>query len=160
MPWSAEIPPIISLHRYFCAAARIRKSYEEEILSPEHEQKRRSLTPDMFAVYLHSGPASVLYYWYGALQVVKEGYDELGLRDEQVDGLLADTTKVAALKRCRNGIFHFQKKYFDERFTELMMEEDCVGWVRALTNAFGICIKRELDHGYWVEPRKGPGPLA
>ena len=152
MSWQAGIPPIISLHRYFCAAARMQKFYEAAIVSPAHEEKRRTLAPDVFAAYLHSGPASVVYYWYGALDVVKEGYVELELHDAQVDNLLADTVKVAALKRCRNGIFHFQKKYFDERFIELMREDGFVQWVRELTDAFGRCIKREMDQGYWNKP--------
>jgi hypothetical protein len=152
MPEPAQIPAIISLHRYFCAAARMRKFYKDAILSPAHEEMRRALAPDVFAAYLHSGPASVVYYWYGALYVVKEGYDELGLHDAEVDALLADTVKMDALRRCRHGIFHFQRTYFDERFIELMREDGFVQWVRELTDAFGRCIKREMDQGYWNRP--------
>jgi hypothetical protein len=141
MPDDAEIPPIISLHRYFCAAARMQKFYQAAVQSPELANKKRTLAPDMFGVYLHSGPPSVLYYWYGALFVVKEGYDDLRLRDAQVDALLASTEKVEALKRCRNGAFHFQKNYFDERFLGPMREEGFVQWVHALMDAFKICIE-------------------
>src|SRR5258708_1794291 len=109
MPENYDIPPIISLHRYFCAVARMQKEYERVLQSPEHEEKRKTLKPDMFAIYLHSGPGSVLYYWYGALCPVKEGYEKLGLRDARIDALLKSTANIEALKRCRNGAFHFQK---------------------------------------------------
>jgi hypothetical protein len=109
MSRQTEIPAILSLQRYFLSANRMRKLYEEAIQSAEHQERRRTLAPDIFAAYLHSGPASVVYYWYGALYVVTEGYNELRLCDAQVDALLADTAKVLALRRCRNGEFHFQK---------------------------------------------------
>jgi hypothetical protein len=152
MPQSAEIPPILSLHRYYCSATRMQDLYEAAIVSPERSEKQRTLAPDMFAIWLHSGPAGVLYYWYGTLFVVKEGYDELGLHDAQVDSLLADSAKVQALKRCRHGTFHFQRKYFDERFLELMREDGFVQWVRDLTTAFGVFLKKELAQGYWNKP--------
>jgi hypothetical protein len=60
MPENYDIPPIISLHRYFCAVARMQKEYERVLQSPEHEEKRKTLKPDMFAIYLHSGPGSEL----------------------------------------------------------------------------------------------------
>jgi hypothetical protein len=151
MPENYDIPPIISLHRYFCAVARMQKEYERVLQSPEHEEKRKTLKPDMFAIYLHSGPASVLYYWYGALCPVKEGYEKLGLRDARIDALLKSTANIEALKRCRNGAFHFQKDYFDERFLGPMREPDFVQWVRDFTEAFRVCIEKELAQAPWVE---------
>jgi hypothetical protein len=146
-PETAEIPPIISLHRYFCAAARMRDEYTRVLLSPEHEEKKRTLEAWMLGVYLHSGPPAVLYYWYGALFVVKEGYDELKLSHSQVDALLSVRANVEALRRCRNGVFHFQKTYFDERFLGLMQQPNFVRWVHDLTDAFRQCIEREMSVG-------------
>ena len=152
MPENYEIPPILSLHRYFCAAARMQKYYERVLQSAELAEKRRTLTVDMFAYYLHSGPPSVLYYWYGAIFVVREGYEELGLSDARVDALLASTENLNALKRCRHGAFHFQKHYFDERFLEATQEPDFVRWVDDLTDAFRQCIEKEMAQGYWTRP--------
>ena len=145
MPETPDIPPIVCLHRHFCAAARIRDEYTRVLRTPEHEEKRRTLNEWMFAVYLHSGPPAVLYYWYGALFVVKEGYDELRLSDSQVDALLAVGANVEALRRCRNGVFHFQKTYFDERFLGLMRQPNFVRWVYDLTDTFRQCIEREMS---------------
>jgi hypothetical protein len=144
-----EPPPILSLHRYFLAAARMQRAYERVLSSSELEQKHQTMRTDLFAAYLHSGPASVLYYWYGALYVVKEGYDELGLSHPRVDALLKSTANVRALKRCRNGAFHFQKNYFDERFLELMYQPFFVQWVRDLTEAFRECIESQIAKEPW-----------
>lgn len=130
----------------------MRDEYARVLLTPEHQEKKRTLDTWMFGVYLHSGPPAVLYYWYGALFVVKEGYDELSLSDSQVDTLLSVGVNVDALRRCRNGVFHFQKDYFDERFLELMRQPNFVRWVHDLTNAFRQCIEREMSQGYWTRP--------
>ena len=42
---------------------------------------------------------------------------QLNQTDPKVDPLIS-SAHVDRLKRYRNGVFHFQKKYFDERFTE------------------------------------------
>jgi hypothetical protein len=36
--------------------------------------------------------------------------------------------------------------------TDLKGEPAFVQWVHAFREAFGICIKREVDHGYWNTP--------
>lgn len=76
-------------------------------------------------------------YWYAGLYVVIEGWKELGLTDSTIDGLLA-SPNVDLLRRYRNGAFHFQKTYFDERFTDFMKtEKQTVEWIRDLNKAFG-----------------------
>jgi hypothetical protein len=87
-------------------------------------------------------PGIFMSYWYGGLYVVIEGWRELGLTDSTVDRLLK-SPNVELLKRYRNGIFHFQKQYFDERFTGFMESKDSVPWVRELNLAFGTYFLRE-----------------
>jgi hypothetical protein len=60
-----------------------------------------------------------LSYWYAALYVVVEGWTELGLSDETASALLT-SPYVADLRRYRNGVFHFQRQYWDERRKELL----------------------------------------
>jgi hypothetical protein len=82
---------------------------------------------------------SVLYmsYWYGGLYVVIEGWKDHSLSDSIIDELLK-SPNVDLLKRYRNGVFHFQRDYFDERFTKFMDEGlDAVTWVRSLNEEFG-----------------------
>lgn len=86
-----------------------------------------------------SGFESVLYmsYWYASLYVVIEGWKALGLSDNVIDGLL-DSPNVKLLKRYRNGVFHFQRKYHDPRFYEFITQgHDEVTWVRSLNEQFG-----------------------
>jgi len=73
-------------------------------------------------------------YWYAALYVVVEGWRELELHDAEVDRLLA-SPNVEYLRKYRNGVFHFQRDYFDLRFVELASSPDGVAWVHDLTAA-------------------------
>lgn len=75
-------------------------------------------------------------FWYGELYVVIEGWRVLKLSDPQIDSLLANETMVAYLKRYRNGAFHFQKDYFDDRFVDLFSQKDSAVWIRSLTQEF------------------------
>jgi len=76
-----------------------------------------------------------MFYWYGGLHVVVEGYRELGLNNPRIDALLT-SPNVEFLKRCRNGVFHFQKAYFDNRLIEFIGQPGSALWVRELTDAF------------------------
>lgn len=76
-------------------------------------------------------------YWYGGLYVVIEGWKELKLKDNIIDSLL-DSPNVDLLRRYRNGTFHFQRNYFDERLLRFMRDGiDCVPWIRNLNQEFG-----------------------
>ena len=66
------------------------------------------------------------------MYVVIEGWRKLQLSDPAVDRLL-DSPNVELLRRYRNGVFHFQKDYFDERFIGLIRDgENIVRWIRQL----------------------------
>jgi len=76
-------------------------------------------------------------YWYGALYVLVEGWRQLQLTDPIIDQLLA-SPNVDLLRRYRNGVFHFQKKFYDERFWDLMLAgRKSVQWVSQLHLEFG-----------------------
>ena len=49
-----------------------------------------------------------------------EGWRALKLSDPNVDSLLSVTKNVKLLKKYRNGVYHYQKNYFDNRFMNLM----------------------------------------
>ena len=83
-------------------------------------------------------------YWYAGLFVVVEGWQELGLNDPKIDSLL-DSPHVEELRRYRNGVCHFQKNYFDERFGEICRDSpSSVPWVRELSRSFGEFFLRTL----------------
>jgi hypothetical protein len=76
-------------------------------------------------------------FWYGELYVVIEGWNKLNLTDKTVDALLEESEMVELLRRYRNGTFHYQSRYFDNRFINLMSDDKTVRWVRNLNNALG-----------------------
>ncbi len=83
-------------------------------------------------------------HWYGSLYVVVEGWVELGLQDPIVDTLL-QSPNVELLRRFRNGTFHFQRKYWDQRFVDFWDEsQGTVDWVANLNEAFGSYFLREF----------------
>lgn len=65
------------------------------------------------------------------MYVVIEGWKELGLSDPEVDALL-ESENVQLLKRYRNGVFHFQRDYFDDRFFDFMKAQGTVSWIRSV----------------------------
>lgn len=70
------------------------------------------------------------------LYVVCEGWAELGLVDSSVESLLLED-HLRFLRRYRNGVFHFQRTYFDRRFTEFIDRGDEIGdWADDLHLAF------------------------
>jgi hypothetical protein len=80
-------------------------------------------------------------YWYSGLYVVVEGWRTLGLIDPEINSLLK-SPHVEELKRYRNGVCHFQKKYLDERFVEIAKDQGAVSWVRELHKSFGVFFLR------------------
>jgi len=122
----AKDPNIITLHRYFDWADRMRKRFEEKLIeSGSGEDIGEDLE------YLID-----MSYWFAGMYVVIEGWKELGLNDSKIDKLLT-SSNLDLLRRYRNAVFHYQKDYYSEKFRELMEEgDDSIQWVKDVTNAF------------------------
>jgi hypothetical protein len=115
----------LTLHRYFIWANRMRTHFDE-VLSKGAPVGTREIECLLY-----------MSYWYGGIYVVVEGWRELKLTDPIIDTLL-QSPNVQLLRRYRNGTFHFQRKYLDERFTDLFAKgTDAVAWVRDLNTEFG-----------------------
>jgi hypothetical protein len=130
------LTPEVCLHRYFIAANRLRTYFKDRLAqnpppaSPEEERLRWWLRANIDDVGIF------MAHWYGSLYVVIEGWKELGLSDPKID-LMLTSPHVEELRRYRNGTYHFQKDYFDSRFTEIMADSSSsVAWVHQLTDAF------------------------
>src|SRR5947207_7126812 len=89
------------------------------------------------------GPGVFMSYWYGSLYVVIEGWRQLQLNDPKIDSLLSSPS-VRLLKKYRDGIFHFQRNYFDDRFGNFIKSADSVLWVRAIHSELGEYLRREV----------------
>jgi hypothetical protein len=117
---------MLSLHRYFIWADRMRSHFYDLLLSGNHATAKGEIEGRLY-----------MSYWYAGLYVVTDGWKELGLSDARIDGLL-DSPNLNLLRRYRNGTFHFQSEYNDQRFTELIEQgTDVVTWVRELNQQFG-----------------------
>ena len=115
-----------ALHRYYIWANRMRTHFDGLIASGVVSSGQGEIEGILY-----------MSYWYGGLYVVVEGWNELKLRDNAIDELLT-SPNVDLLRRYRNGVFHFQRKYNDQRFMSFMGEgADTVAWVRNLNEQFG-----------------------
>ena len=140
-------PELVSLHRYYIWANRMRTLFYAEL----KQQDLNALDP----VLVLAGDIGLLSsYWYGALYVVVEGYKELKLSDPAID-LLLQSDNVELLRRYRNGTFHFQRNYFDDRFNNFFAERSTVEWVRTLNREFGRFFLEA--HGFYQQ-ESGTGP--
>lgn len=116
---------VFALHRYFIWADRMRVHFNQ-ILRTKDTMSKHDYDLQTF-LYIS--------YWYGGMYVVIEGWRDLGLSDPKIDNLLS-SLNVGLLKRYRNGAFHFQRDYFDQRFIEFMKKEDTVAWIHELRKQF------------------------
>lgn len=113
---------IFTLHRYFIWADRMRVHFD-----------KAAKTGGLRSIASREGLDVFLYMsaWYGSMYVVIEGWRKLGLSDHKIDQLL-NSPNVELLKRYRNGVYHFQKDYFDNRFLDFMKSEGSATWIREL----------------------------
>lgn len=104
-----------TLHRYFLWANRMKKHCEEAV----RDQSEPPPGGPELRLWL-SAPFSYACYWFATLYVVVEGMRELCLSSPSVEALLGDEDKVQRLRRFRNGVFHYQSDYFDDRIKDFM----------------------------------------
>ena len=125
-PWS------LCLHHYFVAAARMQRHFESNPVAVE--EPGAAALQDLAAFEIFSGPrGNFMYYWYASLYVVVRGFRSLKLIDPRINALLA-SPNVKTLRRCWNGVFHFQPDYFSAKLP--MQSPNFIGWVRELMEAF------------------------
>lgn len=119
---------IAALHRYFLQANRMRTLYYERL----RDEGAAEVDSDLW-----TGQAIDLSLWYGCLFVVVEGWRDLGLADERVDSLLGSEGSEM-LRRFRNGVFHYQRSYWDDRFVAFLKQGAKTAlWARQLNEEFG-----------------------
>ncbi|HEX8843958.1 MAG TPA: hypothetical protein VF791_04915 [Pyrinomonadaceae bacterium] len=126
-PDDPRLDNVGALSRYFIWADKMRHDFQNLVMN------RGNLDEFTFLEHSHI----YMSYWYGALYVLIEGWRDLGLKDEKIDGLIG-SPYVDLLRRYRNAVFHFQKKFSDKRFMDLMLAgKESVEWVSALHREFG-----------------------
>jgi len=119
---------IYTLHRYFIWADRMRLHFDQVLRAKlTAPGSKRGFSIEEF-LYMS--------YWYSGMYVLIEGGRDMELSDPEIDNLL-DSPNVDLLRRYRNGTFHFQRRYFDERFLAFMKDgKNTVQWIRELRSQF------------------------
>jgi hypothetical protein len=145
---TAGLPPIFCLHRYWIYSNRMRQFFDRALTASqqdfitfekETEPAKVIAAAGAFAV----GPGLFMSYWYGSLYVVIEGWRQLRLTDPKIDPLLL-SPNVRSLRKYRDGVFHFQRNYFDDRFLNFIKARDSVAWVRTIHSELGAYFRREI----------------
>lgn len=135
-----ELPPeikarmraFLSLTRYFAWSEVMRRDVFRYDRMEEIEKEKADAYFDSEAF---AGGAYIAY-WYSALYVVVEGWEELGLSHPDINQHL-DNPHKDVLRRFRNGVFHFQRNWQDDRF--LVFIDDVEGahrWAVRLASLF------------------------
>ena len=101
----------------------------EELLSASHDAQSSEYRAVFFAR---------MSQWYASLWVVVEGWQALQMSDPFIDGLLNNQPPYCELlRRYRNGVFHYQPDFLDERFFAFLREgSGPVEWTHALRDEF------------------------
>ncbi|WP_336633647.1 MULTISPECIES: hypothetical protein [unclassified Microbacterium] len=127
---STDRNQVLSLHKYFLNASQMKRHYEDR--GRAHGLASSPADDDWTFQWIY------LSLWYASLFVVAEGWQEARMRNERVSELLADSEKLGALRRFRNGIFHFQADYFDARIVDfLALGAESALWAHELHAALG-----------------------
>ena len=139
-----SLSPLLCLHRYFVAAARMQHHFESNLVPFEEPDADAVQDPNRQALELFAGPrGNFMYYWYGSLYVVVEGFQASKLHDPRLTTLLR-SPNTDRLRRCWMVAFHFQPDYFSEELLEATKEPDFIKWVRELMTAFRAHFDRQL----------------
>jgi hypothetical protein len=109
-----------TLHRYFLHAHENRRLFLAELQGED---------PDGPRAWLH------LELWYACLVPVLEGWRKEKIKNAAVTAFMRHHRKIKLLAQCRNAVFHYSPRYFDERTEKLIAEEGIVTWVHGLHDA-------------------------
>ena len=119
---------VFNLYKYFIWADRMKDAFDSLLL----ENTREIIAPTRFEIEYNL----YMSYWFSGLYVVIEGWQKLGLKDKKI-GALLNSQNVELLRRYRNGVFHFQKDYFDERSLGFLRDGiSRIEWIRRLHQEF------------------------
>lgn len=91
---------------------------------------------------------ALMSQWYASVWVVIEGWLELKIKDDIIDGLLKGWPDFCnLLRKYRNCVYHYQKSMTDNRFVEFLRKGDeHAYWIRSLHD--------EFQRFFWEYPEK------
>ena len=91
------------------------------------DHPRLKAMPVLLPPFFETKTGLAMGLWLGSLYVVVEGWQATELSDPKINQLLT-SRHVSDLRRFRNWLFHFQKRYLDERFMMLTKSPEVIDW--------------------------------
>jgi hypothetical protein len=138
-----ETHPVVTLSRYFVWFVTMDQQFNKHL--PKAVESEFFFDPAFTTsvMYLMNSRAT--------LYVVIEGWKELKLQHADVDRILTSPF-VDILRRVRNGAYHFQPKYFDERLTDFTsLGAPVIEWV----NTLRVALQAFFDDWYKTHNLEG-----
>lgn len=132
---------IATLHRHWCVADAVRYHLSQSDKARMPSADKTGVAAD---VGLHISTFYVLSVWYSLLYVVVEGFQSLRLHDQSVDELLAEEKYIDALRRFRNGTFHYQEEIIPKKLLDFVAVPESGRWIERLNGALNSFFIREL----------------
>lgn len=124
---------LIALHKHWVTADAIKQLILRSV--PIADPVAR--LPNEFQVLANvQSQALRLCTFYALIYVVIEGYKQISNKHQCLDLLLARNDHVDALRRFRNGIFHFQEDPLSEKLTVYLESPDSEKWIQDVYEAF------------------------
>lgn len=147
---SGRVGPLLALHRYWIHAARLGLHFKAaaQQVRPAPEVPQGLMT----GAILISDANILMTYWFGALQVVIEGYRELRCEDPEIEALLR-SPNANLLRRFRNAAFHYQRDAAPDKLIALLDSDEALEWVQALERALGESILGHAQAATGAEAR-------
>lgn len=131
-------PNLVALHQYWVLADAVR--YHG--LKPNGDTA--GLPKELAELGAMASAFGTMRVWYALLYVVIEGYQHLRLSDCDVDILLKEEERLAALRRLRNATFHYQEDPFTPKLWDYLIAEGSEIWIRKLNTALRRFFERNL----------------
>lgn len=125
-----------SLHRYYGWSTVLKAQFYAGLRDIIASKDPKKAIGD-YVGPMKLGPGTVfMSYWYAAICVVVEGWQELGYDEPTIDSLLA-SDHAEHLKRHRNATCHYQSPMLSPKWHAFERRSGAVEWINALDKAFG-----------------------
>ncbi len=138
-------PTLIALHRHWCRA----DSIKHVLFAAEAESK--DMPRELHDIGVWHSRFLRLEVLYGLIYVVIEGYRDLKMQDPAIDELLKNTDALDALRRFRNGVFHYQKDPISPKLLEFLTADKTEDWIKTLHKALEAFLMRVLPIKEYLE---------
>lgn len=141
---------IISLHKYWIYADKMRLHFRKVIL--ENVEEIKSLPNNEIEAFLKnhfillSEIGVFKSFWYSSLYTVIEGYQELKLSIPEID-IFLNEENIDKLRLFRNGTYHFQKEIYNYKLLGVDQTDEFVCWIYEIHKELGSHIlKAGMNH--------------